>query len=175
MRTRILPRILPASAEDHAALAEIWRRSVLATHHFLPPGEVDRLYEAVRRVYLPCVADVRAAFLPEEAGPGGMRPVGFMGCNGFEADPRRADAPPRVEMLFVEPEYFGTGVGAALLAHARARAAGRGLALDVNEQNPGALAFYERQGFVRVGRSARDGEGRPYPLLHMEWRPLQGA
>ena len=40
--------------------------------------------------------------------------------------------------------------------------------LDVNEQNPQALAFYQRMGFQVVGRSAVDGQGNPFPLLHMK-------
>ena len=42
--------------------------------------------------------------------------------------------------------------------------------LDVNEQNPLAAGFYERAGFVVVGRSPVDGAGRPFPLLHMRLR-----
>ena len=83
--------------------------------------------------------------------------MGFMGCNG-----------PQVEMLFVDPACFRCGIGAALLAHAKA--AHKRLTLDVNEQNPQALTFYERQGFGIVGRSAQDGQGMPYPLLHMAWQ-----
>ena len=37
-------------------------------------------------------------------------------------------------------------------------------------QNPQAQAFYERFGFRVVGRSPLDGQGNPYPLLHMAWR-----
>ena len=39
--------------------------------------------------------------------------------------------------------------------------------VDVNEQNEPALGFYRHLGFAVVGRSALDGQGRPYPLLHM--------
>ena len=39
--------------------------------------------------------------------------------------------------------------------------------LDVNEQNPQAIGFYEHEGFVVEGRSATDDAGRPFPLLHM--------
>jgi putative acetyltransferase len=38
---------------------------------------------------------------------------------------------------------------------------------DVSEQNPQAAGFSVRQGFVAVGRSETDGEGRPFPLLHL--------
>ncbi len=38
--------------------------------------------------------------------------------------------------------------------------------VDVNEQNPAAVEFYRRKGFVRTGSSARDDAGRPYPILN---------
>lgn len=44
--------------------------------------------------------------------------------------------------------------------------------VDVNEQNPQGVAFYQHMGFVQVGRSERDGQGNAFPLLHMrlgEW------
>ena len=145
-----------ATGADLESLALLWRRSVEATHDFLPPAEVERLFEDVRRLYLPGVESLWVAERHEASAQGG-RPVGFMGCNG-----------PQVEMLFVDPASFRCGVGTALLAHVKV--AHQQLALDVNEQNPQALAFYKRQGFRIVGRSAQDGQGMPYPLLHMEWR-----
>ena len=41
------------------------------------------------------------------------------------------------------------------------------LTVDVNEQNPAAVRFYEACGFVVEGRSELDSSGRPFPLLHM--------
>ena len=148
--------IRQATGADHEALSLLWRRSVEATHQFLPPAEVERLFEDVRRLYLPGVESLWVAELSESPSAG-ARPVGFMGCND-----------PQVEMLFVDPACFRCGIGAALLAHAKA--AHKRLTLDVNEQNPQALTFYERQGFGIVGRSAQDGQGMPYPLLHMAWQ-----
>lgn len=72
-----------------------------------------------------------------------------------------------MEALFVDPARRGTGVGAALVKH--------GLTLhphmttDVNEQNHQAVRFYERMGFKQKGRSPLDGQGRPYPLIHLEY------
>lgn len=155
--------IRQATACDHSALADLWRRSVEATHHFLPSGEVERLFHDVRNAYLP---GVEVLWVAELAPCGqaasaqyvaGSTLAGFIGCNGAQ-----------VEMLFVEPRCFRHGVGKALLEHVRALHPR--LTLDVNEQNPQALAFYERQGFKVVGRSALDGQGNPYPLLHMEWQ-----
>jgi ribosomal protein S18 acetylase RimI-like enzyme len=55
-----------------------------------------------------------------------------------------------LEDLFVREEARGSGLGRALVDAALERAAARGcrrIDLDVNEQNPDALAFYERMGF----------------------------
>ncbi|SUX30277.1 GNAT family N-acetyltransferase [Chromobacterium vaccinii] len=75
----------------------------------------------------------------------------------------------RLEMLFIAPACRGRGWGRALLEHAvDALSACK---VDVNEDNPEALAFYRRMGFEVRGRSARDGAGGPFPLLHLERRP----
>lgn len=82
-------------------------------------------------------------------------PVAFLGGSGDE-----------IESLFVDPSVYGQGVGRLLIEHFAACREGP-LRVDVNEQNAGARAFYERVGFRVTGRSAKDGEGRPYPLLHL--------
>jgi putative acetyltransferase len=71
-----------------------------------------------------------------------------------------------VDLLFIAPEHFGRGVGQRLLRHAVAELNAE--RLDVNEQNPQALGFYLHEGFEIIGRSATDGLGQPYPLLHMQ-------
>lgn len=71
----------------------------------------------------------------------------------------------KIEMLFVHPEAHKNGVGRSLVEFAKS--CYPALLVDVNEQNPGAVAFYERCGFVVRGRSVLDGQGNPYPLLHM--------
>lgn len=70
-----------------------------------------------------------------------------------------------IHMLFVSPDAQGQGVGTALLEHVAQDQPE--LRLDVNEQNPSALAFYTGKGFRQVGRSELDGQGRPFPLLHL--------
>ena len=149
---------------DHAVLADLWRRSVVATHAFLSCAAVAEIHIAVRQVYLPGVEDLWLAHCGpgarkgQDGSAGGLRPVGFMGRNGGHVD-----------MLFVDPAFFGCGAGRTLLrlAWERAFAAGLPLTLDVNEQNPAAVAFSRRMGFVVTGRSPVDSAGRPYPLLHM--------
>eukprot|EP01133_Synstelium_polycarpum_P004634 gene4634-5419_t len=58
------------------------------------------------------------------------------------------------------------GVGKKLLLHAIEN---QGVNLvDVNEDNVEAAGFYAHFGFKTIGRSALDGAGNPYPILHME-------
>lgn len=73
-----------------------------------------------------------------------------------------------MEALFVDPECRGTGIGAKLVRHGVALHPG--MTTDVNEQNGQAVGFYERMGFKRTGRSEVDGEGRAYPLIHLEYQ-----
>ncbi len=136
------------AAQDNAQLVEIWQRSVRATHHFLTEENIAQLYPLVLNDYLPAV-DVWVA----EDRPG--HPCGFIGLSGN-----------KVEMLFIDAEQRGKGVGRALLAHAETLY--DELQLDVNEQNPQASDFYRHYGFEITGRSALDGQGNPFPLLHMK-------
>jgi putative acetyltransferase len=40
--------------------------------------------------------------------------------------------------------------------------------VDVNEDNPQAVGFYEKFGFTTYKRSELDASGKPYPILHMK-------
>ena len=136
--------VRPARTADHAALVELWRRSVEASHDFLAPGAVEEI-EAEVRGALGAVAEL---WLVEA----GRAPAAFLGCTGNHVD-----------MLFVAPGYFRRGHGTRLLAHARALHGP--LAVEVNEANTAAHAFYRARGFVLTGRRPVDSAGRPYPLL----------
>ena len=74
----------------------------------------------------------------------------------------------KIEMLFISPNVQGHGIGSALCRYAiKHLGANR---VDVNEQNTRAREFYEKMGFNIVNRSELDGQGKPYPILHMEYR-----
>lgn len=135
-------------AEDNAQLAEIWQRSVRASHHFLNEEHIAQLYPLVLNRYLPAV-DVWVA----EDTLGQL--CGFIGLGGNQ-----------VEMLFIDTEQRGKGIGTALLAQVEAMH--NELLVDVNEQNPQALGFYQHYGFMLIGRSELDRQGNPFPLLHMK-------
>lgn len=139
--------------EDLPRLAEIWEASVRATHNFITEADI-RVFRPLVRDALPeltvfCVRDHNGAA------------VGFIGVSGE-----------KVEMLFVHPAYFGVGVGRQLMDYAVTTLGCT--AVDVNEGNEQALGFYLKLGFEVVGRSERDGMGKPYPLLHLRLRGLSG-
>jgi putative acetyltransferase len=72
-----------------------------------------------------------------------------------------------IDALFVDPAVHGRGYGTALLNHALTLAPEA--LVDANEQATNALPFYEARGFVRIGRSETDPQGRPYPLIHLRY------
>ncbi len=133
--------------EDLPALLVIWEQSVRATHEFLSEQDIQTLLPIVRDMALPNL-EVWVGSDDNDA------PIGFMGLDGN-----------KVEALFMSPASFRQGGGRQLLAHARTLK-GK-LELDVNEQNPRAVAFYLANGFVVSGRSELDGQGNPFPLLHL--------
>ena len=69
---------------------------------------------------------------------------------------------PWLVAVYVAPDARGAAAGVtdALLAPIEewARERGSGLLLEVNEENPRAIAAYRKRGFTETGRS------RPYPL-----------
>ncbi|MFJ3956289.1 acetyltransferase [Arthrobacter sp. NPDC090010] len=132
--------------EEHPRLVEIWRSAVDATHHFLAAADRDEIEQQLAAAYFP---QVRLTVAEREG-----HLLGFAGT-----------AEDRLEMLFVEASAQGQGIGTALLGHAIRHDGAR--AVDVNEQNPEATAFYKSQGFRVRGRSETDDAGRPYPLLHL--------
>ncbi|MBS7704727.1 acetyltransferase [Chelatococcus asaccharovorans] len=147
--------IRPSTPDDQPRLFEIWDTAVRATHDFLAPRDLATIAAMVRDEYLPTAKNL--AVVVDHGG----QAFGFLGLNGSHID-----------SLFVHPDRHGQGGGRALVEWAaRSRAA---LFVDVNEQNKGGRLFYERLGFVEVGRSSRDHDGRPYPLLHLR-RALRAA
>lgn len=138
---------------------QVWRSSVLATHDFLSPQDFEQIAIQVSNDYLPSASLLLAVDSDDV-------PLGFLGMNHAHID-----------SLFIAAEHRGKGIGKALMQQAQASAQALNaqyLSVDVNEQNPHATAFYQRQGFTQQNRSALDGDGRPYPLLHMS-KPIMPA
>jgi putative acetyltransferase len=132
---------------DHLKLLEIWEASVRATHDFLKEEDLQELKLLILEQYFDAV-DLRCA----KNSKGEI--LGFCGVHDGA-----------IEMLFISPDARGKGGGACLAAYAiKEQGATK---VDVNEQNEQAKGFYLHIGFSVVGRSAVDGQGKAYPLLHL--------
>ncbi|UYM53710.1 MULTISPECIES: acetyltransferase [Leclercia] len=131
-------------------LVAIWESSVRATHHFLQESDIATLRPLLLNAYLPNLTVVIAR---DETGV----IHGFLGVDEN-----------RIEMLFVDDASRGKGVGTLLLRHAIEHFGAN--EVDVNEQNPQGVGFYRYMGFEQVGRTERDGQGNPFPLLHMRYK-----
>lgn len=130
-----------------SGLVSIWEKSVRASHFFLTEKDI---------------ADIRQQVAPALK----MIPVllvaidddNIVGFAGIFKD--------KLEMLFIDPVYFGQGMGYTLINYCFKQYNIQ--FVDVNEQNPQAFKFYQRQGFSVIKRSPLDSDGRPFPILHLQ-------
>ena len=138
-----------ARADDLDGLVVLWERSVRATHGFLSEQDIVDLRPQVKDAL---GHDELELWVLADADD---TPMGFLGLSGND-----------ISALFLDPAARNRGAGRRLIAHAPSLREGE-LTVDVNEQNSAGVGFYEALGFVVVGRSPLDDEGRPFPLLHM--------
>lgn len=146
-----LNNILNTDSKLHSQLLEIWEASVRATHDFLDEQQIVQIKELIIQHHY---FDHVQLFHVERNG----LIAGFMGL-----------AYQKVEMLFVDPQFFHHGIGSTLIQKAFELGANE---VDVNEQNPQAVAFYKKHGFQQIARSELDAEGRPFPILHLRLQTL---
>ena len=128
-------------------LLDVWEASVRASHHFLAEADIVRLAPQAEGA----LRHIETLWVAHD----GQRPVGFMGVQER-----------KIEMLFLHPDYFRKGLGKLFVERAF-----RDLNVeyvDVNEQNPDAVRFYEQMGFKAFRRNERDSEGNPFPILEMK-------
>ncbi|MBB1489266.1 GNAT family N-acetyltransferase [Oceanospirillum sediminis] len=141
----IVENVLP---EYYAELLDVWEDSVRATHDFITEDDIGFfkpiiIEQAFPAVTLRCIKNDSGSI------------TGFVGVLNS-----------RVEMLFVLNEARGLGVGKVLLSYAIEELGAT--SVDVNEQNPLAIGFYEHMGFKVFSRSLIDDVGKPFPILHMK-------
>lgn len=134
--------------EHYAEMLDVWENSVRATHDFITEEDIAFfkpmiIEQAFPAVTLRCMKNEEGSIL------------GFVGVHDS-----------KVEMLFILNEARGRGVGSELLQYAIAQLGAT--QVDVNEQNPKAVGFYEHMGFKIVARSPLDAQGKPFPILHMK-------
>ncbi|TKB51656.1 GNAT family N-acetyltransferase [Ferrimonas aestuarii] len=140
----VVENVLP---ENYAEMLNVWENSVRATHSFITEEDIEFfkpiiIEQAFPAVALRCVKSASGSIL------------GFVGTH---------DA--KIEMLFILNEARGKGIGKVLLQYAMEHLGAT--KVDVNEQNPQAVGFYQHMGFKVVARSPLDDMGKPFPILHM--------
>ena len=136
------------SDKDMEEILDTWESSVRATHDFLSEEDIISIKPYVKEgakhvgKFL-CVRDEENTI------------KAFMGIEDF-----------KIEMLFVSDECRRKGIGKSLVEYAVKTLNVN--YVDVNEQNPQALGFYEHVGFEVFKKSEFDEQGNPFPILHMK-------
>ncbi|MCX4335087.1 MAG: GNAT family N-acetyltransferase [Bacteroidales bacterium] len=131
--------------EDYPKLVEIWEDSVRSSHTFLADDDITEIREKLTSLYFPSVKMFVAVYEDEI--------VGFMGLSGC-----------KIEMLFISTGRQKAGTGRRFIELAKDKGC---RFVDVNEQNTGALSFYQKCGFKIISRDETDDAGRPFPILHL--------
>jgi putative acetyltransferase len=134
--------------EDYAEMLDVWENSVRATHDFITDDDIAFfkpmiIEKAFPAVTLRCVKNEGGSI------------IGFVGVHDS-----------KIEMLFILNEAQIQGVGRGLLQYAMEQLGAT--EVDVNEQNPRAVGFYQHMGFKIVARSPLESMGKPFPILHMK-------
>lgn len=136
---------------DKNQLLAVWEKSVLATHHFLSQEDFMFIKSLLQEMDFEML-NVYCLLHQQKV-------VGFIGIDEK-----------KIEMLFLYPDYMGQGLGRQLMEFALT--AHGATFVDVNEQNPNAVAFYQKFGFTTFERTEKDDLGKDYPLLRMKLRTI---
>ncbi len=140
-------KIVDAHPADYQEMLAVWENSVRATHDFITEQDIEFFKPIILRQAFPNVC------LRKSQDDDGTI-LGFVGV-----------ADNKIEMLFILNEARGQGIGKLLLNFAIEQLGAS--KVDVNEQNPLAVGFYQHMGFSVKSRSPLDDMGKPFPILHM--------
>lgn len=128
-------------------LLEIWESSVRSSHRFLTEADIRTLAPQAKEA----IMQIETLWIVMD----GPIHAGFMGVQEC-----------KIEMLFLHPGHFRKGIGRMLVQKAFSEQDVQ--YVDVNEQNPSAVQFYEQMGFRTFRRDATDDRGNPFPILRMK-------
>jgi ribosomal protein S18 acetylase RimI-like enzyme len=125
--------IRPARADEHAAVARLWFDSWVSTGLAGDPADAT-LEDLVARVPQEVEAGWRLHVAEDNGALSAM--LAYVPETAY------------LDQLFVAPHAQGKGVGRALLAFARAEMPEE-MWLRTDARNARAIAWYEREGFIR--------------------------
>lgn len=134
-------------SQHYHKLLDVWEDSVRATHDFITEQDIAAFKPMIMEQAFPAVT--LYGYFDTQGNI-----VGFIGVAGQ-----------KLEMLFIQNAQRGKGIGTELFHHALHHHHVN--QVDVNEQNPQAVGFYQRMGFNIASRSPVDDMGKPFPILHM--------
>lgn len=143
--------IFKADKKYYGELMEVWEKSVRATHDFLNEKDIEDIKKEISLYF-----DAVEMYCTKNSEG---KIIGFIGT-----------ADKKIEMLFVDPEYFKKSFGKTLIKYAMENKAID--EVDVNEQNDKALKFYLHMGFEVISRDEFDSMGNPFPILHMKAKKM---
>jgi putative acetyltransferase len=132
--------------QDYESVLILWERSVKVSHTFLKEQDFNIIKNAV-------ISNFKNISLY-----GIKRNYKLCGFVGTSYD--------QIEALFIDPVYFGQGLGRKLVAYAIKELNLKKVC--VNEQNKKACTFFNKMGFKFVSRDKFDFLNLPYPILHLE-------
>jgi putative acetyltransferase len=133
--------------ENYKELITVWEAAVRATHYFLTEEDICFIKPLLLEQYFDAV-QLHCIRIDKNV-------TAFIGTSDN-----------KIEMLFVHPSYHGHGMGKRLMNFAVNHL--HKTLVDVNEQNMQAVGFYQHLGFSVIGRTEKDGLGKPYPILQMQ-------
>ena len=138
--------IRPYQDSDLDDLLSVWEEASSLAHPFLGISFREKERQSIREVYLP----VAETWVWEARG----RVAGFVSLLDNE-----------IGGLFVLPTLHGSGIGRALVDHARVLHGS--LEVEVFEKNSIGRAFYARYGFVEVDQKIHEPTGLTVLRLHL--------
>jgi putative acetyltransferase len=132
--------------QDHKSILNLWEKSVKASHEFLK----EKDFSIIKTSVALGLKEINLYGIKQNC-----KLCAFIGTSYKQ-----------IEALFVDPNFFGQGLGKQLVNYAINELALRKVC--VNEQNKKAYDFYTKIGFKLVKRDGFDFLALPYPILHLE-------
>ncbi len=143
--------IKPYEEKYREQIISVWEKSVRATHHFVSPSDIDYYKQIVKQIDF---SSFSVYCLTHD-----NTVLGFVGV-----------ADNKIEMLFLDPDFIGQGLGKKLMKFALEVL--KADKVDVNEQNTNAVNFYSKFGFIPYEKLEKDSEGKDYPILKMKLKSI---
>jgi GNAT superfamily N-acetyltransferase len=153
--------IRAATADDAAAVADVYLASFHATYDFPLAHTDDEVRGWIRQVLVPAGGTWVAV---DAAGD----VVGMMAVEPGQAG--EPGEPGELDQLYVRPDRLGEGIGRRLLEIAREQSQD-GLRLYTFQVNARARRFYERNGFVAEWFGDGSANEERQPDVRYVWRP----